>query len=170
MTVLVTELVTLGETDDDAEAHAEAPGDCEPLEHLLTLEDTDEDGQADGVDPAGAHTGPMLNVARCVPAMDATGDAERMDGDPERDIRAVAIVCVTDGERDCVGQCDTDGVRDTESDADVQPERVASDGEGRSVELKEERDFWESVTDGLLAVPGRDALIVGKPVKLGVMH
>ena len=135
MTVLVTDLVTLGETDNDAEAHAVAPGDSEPLEHLLTLEDTDEDGQADGVDPAGAHTGPMLNVARCVPLMDSIGDAERTDGDPVGETRAVAIVCVTDGERDgerdCVGQCvtDTEGVPDLQRVTVGEPVAIDRDGE-----------------------------------------
>ena len=128
VTVLVTDVVTDVEAHDDAEAHEEAPGDFEPLEHKLTLEDTDGDGQAEGVDPAGAQNGPMLNVARCVPSRDASGDAdwmdgepvgdarpvaERTDGEPVGDARPVAIVCVTDGESDCDGQCDTDTVKDT---------------------------------------------------------
>ena len=135
MTVLVTDLVTLGETDNDTEAHAEAPDELEPLGRLLALEDTDEDGQAEGVDPAGAHTGPMLNVARCVPTMDASGDAERTDGDPVRETRTVAIVCVTDGERDgerdCVGQCvtDTEGVPDLQRVTVGEPVAIDRDGE-----------------------------------------
>ena len=43
------------------------------------------DGDGDGVDPAGAQNGPMLNVARCVPSMDASGDADAMDGDDVAD-------------------------------------------------------------------------------------
>ena len=40
------------------------------------------DGDVVGVDPAGAQNGPMLNVERCVPARDANGDADLIDGDP----------------------------------------------------------------------------------------
>ena len=47
------------------------------------------DGDGDSVDPAGAQNGPMLNVARCVPARDSRGDADAMDGDPVADDKAV---------------------------------------------------------------------------------
>ena len=43
------------------------------------------------VDPAGAQNGPMLNVARCVPLMDARGDDDAAEGDTVLDTRAVAI-------------------------------------------------------------------------------
>ena len=48
-------------------------------------------GVADGVDPAGAQNGPMLNVARCVPAIDSMGVADAMEREPVGDGRPVAI-------------------------------------------------------------------------------
>ena len=49
------------------------------------------EGDALGVDPAGAQTGPMLRVGRCVPAIDSSGDADATDGEPVADGRPVAI-------------------------------------------------------------------------------
>ena len=48
-------------------------------------------GDADSVDPAGAQNGPMLNVARCVPASDSRGVADAMEREPVGDGRPVAI-------------------------------------------------------------------------------
>ena len=52
----------------------------------------------DGVDPpAGIPCGPMLNVERCVPAMDASGESDtRGDKDPVTDCRAVSSVSDAD--------------------------------------------------------------------------
>ena len=52
--------------------------------------EVDTEAVLDGVDPAGAQNGPILNVARCVPSMDSRGDADAMDGDGEVEGKPVA--------------------------------------------------------------------------------
>lgn len=53
--------------------------------------------EGDGVDPAGAQNGPILDVGRCVPAMEVSGDADAADAEPVGDARAV-ITCGLVGE------------------------------------------------------------------------
>ena len=104
-------------------------GDTEELRHVVTDSVTDTvpdtetvtDSEDVNVDPAGAQKGPMLNVDRCVPPSDASGDADLTDGDPVADARTVANVRVTDTV--------TDVVLDTEEHAD----RVLSDGDDTCV-------------------------------------
>ena len=93
LTVWVTERVTLGLAlpVEYTDAGIVAP----PVEELTPV--LEAEAELDGVDPAGAQNGPMLNVARCVPSMDASGDADAMDGDPEGDGRPVAT-CASGGE------------------------------------------------------------------------
>ena len=82
--------------------------------HSVALPDSDAIvADAEGVDPAGAQNGPMLNVARCVPSTELSGEpVATTDGEPVADARPVAIVCVTVGDTDCVKDCVTDTVID----------------------------------------------------------
>ena len=67
------------------------------------------DGVEVGVLPAGAQNGPMLNVARCVPAMDSSGDADATVPDDVLDASAVTTVADTEAE----------GLRDADGDTVV---------------------------------------------------
>jgi len=55
-----------------------------------------------GVDTSGAQNGPMLNVARCVPLIEKSGDNDAMEAEPVTVARPVATVRVTDGDTDTV--------------------------------------------------------------------
>lgn len=72
---------------------------------LVSLGET----ELESVDPAGAQNGPMLNVARCVPAMELSGVCVRCgDNDRVPDMRAVTSVRVTDPVLEVEPQGDVD--------------------------------------------------------------
>ena len=96
-----------GDRDGHADAVPPSVGDVLNDEHTdaVRLCDTDDvaDGQREtepesdatvadavGVDPAGAQSGPMLNVARCVPSSDARGVEDAADGEAVLDARTLA--------------------------------------------------------------------------------
>lgn len=66
----------------------------------------------DAVAPPIAHAGTILLVARCVPSIDASGEADRRDGLPVRD-RKLLAVC----DSDTVGERDTEGRTERVCDA-----------------------------------------------------
>ena len=86
-----TEKHVVAESDAARVADAVADGqrETEP-ESDATVAD------AVSVDPAGAQSGPMLNVARCVPPSEARGDADAADGDGEAVAKTVTTDCVTE--------------------------------------------------------------------------
>ena len=97
---------TVGDTDSDVDTVTDRHCVTEPVSVAIV-------GDADSVDPAGAQNGPMLNVARCVPSTELSGEpVATTDGEPVADARPVAIVCVTVGDTDCVKDCVTDTVID----------------------------------------------------------
>jgi hypothetical protein len=88
-TVIDCVRVTDGDTDKVT--------DGVPDRHSVELPDSDAIvADALGVSLLGAQNGPMLNVARCVPSIEFSGDADAMDADPERDARTVATVAETE--------------------------------------------------------------------------
>jgi len=88
-------------TDSDAVPHSVA---CDELDrHGVALPESDAIvADAVGVDTSGAQNGPMLNVARCVPLIEKSGDNDAMEAEPVTVARPVATVRVTDGDTDTV--------------------------------------------------------------------
>lgn len=87
-----------GVTDADRQSEDDADCDCST------------EGEGLGVPLFCAHNGPRLDVARCVPAMEKSGDAVTPDGDELADSRPVTRV----GDVVAVGGTDTVGVADSE--------------------------------------------------------
>ena len=82
--------LSVKDVEMDTESVCEVEDEIVTERHCVTVPVRDAmDGDGDGVDPAGAQNGPMLNVARCVPSRDASGDADAMDCDPVADGKAV---------------------------------------------------------------------------------
>ena len=142
-----SEFVTSGDTvlvlvsEAVAEGHALAESVAVPMS----------DADALGVDPAGAQNGPMLNVARCVPSMEKSGDAVLIDGELLRD--ALTVGTVGDAHPDP----NSEDVREGEEHADTVPERLG-DGVARAVGMVAVANIvCESVTEELVeAVEHRD--------------
>ena len=100
---VVVDTESVGESDCDSDGVPDRDGVKDTVDeivtdrHCVTVPVSDAmDGDGDGVDPAGAQNGPMLNVARCVPSMVASGDADTIDGDADADEKAVGS-CVEGG-------------------------------------------------------------------------
>ena len=122
--------------EGDAVPHTDADGDPEtdrdagPLgtavddKHSVAVGESDaSDGDGDGVPAAGPHGGAaMLNVARCVPAIDDSGVDDAADGDPVAEVRAVGRVCVAEPVME--GSRDADGAGDSVAGGDVDANTV----------------------------------------------
>ena len=114
------------ETDGVADKHNVAllEGDTKELaeRHSVALPDSDAIvADAEGVSRLGAQNGPILNVARCVPSIDSSGEGDASgDGEPVPDACTVATERVTVSVIDVVGvgvpQPET--VRDTDEHVD----------------------------------------------------
>ena len=92
------ELLCAAVPNDDADVDADR--------HSVAVPDSDAIvADAEGVSRLGAQNGPILNVARCVPSIDSSGDAVAAnEGDPDTDTSPVTIVGVTDTVTDTVSE------------------------------------------------------------------